>query len=260
LGTRPEKASEQFARLEAEVGYTFQRRELLQEALTHRSAADAAQWNERLEFLGDAVLGLAISTELFRSGEHLVEGDLSKLRASIVNEKCLAAKARSISLGESLNLGRGEEIAGGRNKDSILADATEAFLGAVYLDGGFPAAHHLVRKLFSCELDGTSTLTTARDYKTELQELVQERSKYLPVYEVVSETGPAHQREFEVTVTIDGQLMGRGCGCSKKRASVAAAKEALIAIEKSESRKNRESSGPGKKDLTRSGAMHRGDL
>lgn len=243
---RQKQATEQFTRLEAEVGYTFQRRELLQEALTHRSAAEAVLWNERLEFLGDAVLGLAISTELFRSGEHLVEGDLSKLRAAIVNEKCLAAKARSIELGDSLNLGRGEELAGGRNKDSILADATEALLGAVYLDGGFPEAHAVVTRLFRCELDGSSSLTTARDYKTELQELVQERSKYLPVYEVVSEAGPAHQREFEVTVTIDGKLMGRGCGCSKKRASVAAAREALTAIEDAES--------------IRSGAVRRGEI
>jgi len=247
-------ASERFTRLEAEVGYTFQRRELLQEALTHRSAVSATQWNERLEFLGDAVLGLAISTELFRNGENFVEGDLSKLRAAIVNEKCLAAKARSIELGKCLQLGRGEELAGGRHKDSILADATEALLGAVFLDSGFPEAHSLVQRLFRCELDGSSTLNTTRDFKTELQEYVQGQSKELPVYEVVNESGPAHQRTFEVTVTIDGRLMGRGCGCSKKRASVAAAREALVTIEK------QKKAGPRSSGQSRSGASLRSDL
>ena len=233
---RERQGTEQFTRLEAEVGYNFQRRELLVEALTHRSAVDAAQWNERLEFLGDSVLGLAISTELFRAGQQLVEGELSKLRAAIVNEKCLAAKARSIRLGEFLILGRGEEIAGGRYKDSILADAVEALLGAVYLDGGFPAVQSLVVRLFRCELDGSSDLICTRDFKTELQEHVQGLSKDLPVYEVVGETGPAHQRTFEVTVKIDGALVGRGTGCSKKRASIVAAREALTAIEKTANR------------------------
>ena len=248
------QGTEQFTRLEAEVGYNFQRRELLQEALTHRSAVGAGQWNERLEFLGDAVLGLAISTELFHSGDHLVEGDLSKLRAAIVNEKCLAAKARSIGLGDALNLGRGEELAGGRRKDSIRADAAEALVGAVYLDGGFSAAQSLIKRVFSCELDGSSQLITSRDFKTELQEHVQGRSKELPVYEVVSETGPAHQREFKVSVAIDGKIVGCGLGCSKKRASVEAAREALLAIEKQEKMSSR-SSGQA-----RSGAAHRSEI
>lgn len=229
---------EALARLEESLAYDFQRRELLEEALTHRSAADCSARieNERLEFLGDAVLSLAVSTEIFSQtspeAAMLPEGELSKLRAAIVNEKSLATKARGIGLGCCLRLGRGEDMAGGRNKDSILADAFEALLGAVYLDGGFPAAHTVVKTIFAGELNGSGRPVGQRDWKTELQELIQSRSRQLPVYQVISEEGPPHARIFAVEVAVDGRVVGVGSGGSKKRASMEAARVALSHFEK----------------------------
>lgn len=215
------------ALLQKSLGYEFKRPEILDEALTHASASSGAKWNERLEFLGDAVLSLGISTRLHARAEQFKEGDLSRIRAALVNEGFLAGVARRIHLGDAVRLGRGERKAGLSDRDSILADALEAVLGAVYLDGGFDAARFVVDRLFQEELEGPLDHLIARDFKTELQEVVQGRLKERPDYVVLDETGPQHVRMFTVAVTIQGVEMGRGSGNTKKSAAQAAAAIAL---------------------------------
>jgi ribonuclease-3 len=222
------------AAVEKSLGYGFKRPELLDEALTHRSAVTVvapdggdSAWNERLEFLGDAVLSLGISTRLHARAEQFKEGELSKIRAALVNEGFLAGVARRIKLGDAIRLGRGERKAGLDDQDSILADALEAVLGAVYLDGGFDAARSVVDRLFQEELGGPLDHLFARDFKTELQEVVQGRLKERPDYVVLDESGPQHARTFTVAVSIQGIEMGRGTGNTKKNAAQAAAAVAL---------------------------------
>lgn len=222
------------ASVEKSLGYGFKRPELLDEALTHRSAVTGfapdggdSAWNERLEFLGDAVLSLGISTRLHARAEQFKEGELSKIRAALVNEGFLAGVARRIKLGDAIRLGRGERKAGLDDQDSILADALEAVLGAVYLDGGFDAARSVVDRLFQEELEGPLDHLIARDFKTELQEVVQGRLKERPDYVVLDESGPQHARTFTVAVNIQGIEMGRGAGNTKKSAAQAAAAVAL---------------------------------
>ncbi|MEY4632141.1 MAG: hypothetical protein RIQ81_2261 [Pseudomonadota bacterium] len=220
---------------EKSIGYSFKQRDLLVEALTHSSAGmdstmpvnPARRWNERLEFLGDAVLSLGISTRLFAREELFKEGDLSRIRAALVNEGFLAGIARRLRLGDEIQLGRGERKAGLAEQDSILADALEAVLGAVYLDGGFDAARFVVDRLFQEELEGRLAHLVGRDFKTELQELVQGLHKERPEYVVVGEEGPPHARTFTVSVSVLGREMGQGCGVSKKAASQMAAQAAL---------------------------------
>jgi len=235
-------ASRRLEDLEAALGYTFQDKALLYEALTHRSAVTTSPpagqaagqaghvslaWNERMEFLGDAVLGLAIGSRLIERSEVFAEGELSKLRAALVNEAFLASVARRIDLGNWLIIGRGEELAGGRDKDSLLADAVEAVLGAVFRDGGFERARTLVALLFGDALGGALEGLKGRDFKSELQELVQARLKARPEYVLVDEGGPAHAKSFAVAVFIGSREWGRGRGASKKRASQEAARNAL---------------------------------
>ena len=231
------------AHFETVLGHTFKQPGLLIEALTHSSAVAGAskaaaapkvrrRWNERLEFLGDAVLSVSISTRLFGRAEQFKEGELSKIRAALVNESFLAAIARRIKLGEIIQLGRGERKAGMDNQDSILADALEAVLGAVYLDGGFDAARSVVDRLFQEELEGPLDLLIVRDFKTELQEIVQGLHKELPEYLVTGESGPSHARSFTVVVKILGIEFGRGSGGTKKSASQVAAHTALVKIQK----------------------------
>jgi ribonuclease-3 len=214
--------------LEAILQYSFQRQELLHLALTHRSAPlqPGEAHNERLEFLGDAVLDLAISDLLMRRFPESNEGDLSKMRASLVNAQVLAAKAAAVSLGHWLRLGGGEERSGGRDKPSILASAYEAVLGAVYLDGGFSPALTLVSQHFAEELEEKSRVIQF-DSKTRLQEITQKIFKETPVYAVVETVGPDHQKRFISQVTIAGKLYGRGEGPNKKSADQAAAFETL---------------------------------
>ena len=237
LWQRRQPASRRIEDLESTIGWTFKNKAFLYEALTHRSAVVSTgaeptlAWNERMEFLGDAVLGLAIAQHLIERSEVLTEGELSKLRAALVNEAHLAAVARRIGLGDWLVLGRGEELAGGRNKDSLLADAVEALLGAVFRDGGFETARLLVKLLFSTDLGGELEALRGRDFKSELQELVQARLKARPEYKVLSEGGPAHAKSFEVAVLISNREWGRGHGASKKRASQEAARNALSGLQ-----------------------------
>lgn len=218
--------------LEKAIGYSFKKRELLQRAMTHKSYANenklaSDHHNERLEFLGDAVLELAISELLMTRYPHFSEGDLSKLRAAIVNEKQLASFSRGFGLGDYLYLGKGEEQTSGREKPSLLADAYEAILGAIYLDRGFDKATQVIRRHYSGLLDGTPSEDFYKDYKTELQEKSQGLYRAIPRYRLVGEKGPDHDKVFEVELSIRNEVLGRGEGRNKKDAEQQAAREAL---------------------------------
>lgn len=201
---------------------------LLELALTHRSFAfeeGGLDTNERLEFLGDAVLGLVVTDLIYREMPEDEEGQLAKLRAAAVKEAALAAVAREIGLGVHVRLGKGETASGGADKESILADTFEAVLGAYYLDQGFTSAFDLVDGLFRDRLDDLASRGAALDYKTSLQELTAAEFEELPVYEV-EEDGPDHEKTFTAKVTVRGEIQGRGEGASKKKAEQAAAREA----------------------------------
>ena len=225
------------AEAEKKIGYTFRNKALLERALTHSSYAnevygDHLQCNERLEFLGDAVLGAIVGDALFREYQDKAEGDLTRLRASVVCEKSLGALAFAIGLNEELRLGKGEELAGGRKKISIAADAVESVIAAVYLDGGICAAQELVLRLLADTIRAAGTGTvSSRDSKTELQELLQHSGNPEVRYEILSETGPDHAKSFVAAVYGDGRELGRGTGTSKKRAEAEAAEAALRALQ-----------------------------
>jgi ribonuclease III len=217
------------ADLERRLDYTFVRPELLRIALTHPSAAVGADLHyERLEFLGDAVLDLAIADLLMRRLPEAKEGVLSKERASIVNGRTLAAKAQEIGVGRALRLGKGEEKSGGRDKVSILAASFEAVIGAIYIDSGLRPAQEVIEALFADDIGGPST---ERDYKTELQEIAYRRFRSQPVYELVSSRGPDHAKMFTTRIRIAGRELGVGEGGSKKQSEQAAARAALDRIE-----------------------------
>lgn len=222
-----------YAALEKNVGYRFRDRRLLQEALTHRSRANEVSGglpdNQRLEFLGDSILGFIIGHELFLRHPDWKEGELSRHRSALVDEENLARLARGVDLGSCLGIGRGEELSGGREKKSLLADAYEAFLAAVYLDGGMQAVQRLVRRQFGHLLAGEPA-TLSRDYKTELQELTQARLAVIPRYELLESTGPDHDRSYRVAVFVNDAIAGEGVGRSKKGAQQAAARQALETI------------------------------
>lgn len=212
------------------LSYTFQDIGLLQQALVHRSYINerpglGLESNERLEFLGDAVLSVVVSHLLTQGFPDADEGELSRLRAGLVNEAILANLARRLDVGRFISLGKGEELTGGRDKPSILADTYEAMIGAVYLDGGFEGAFHLISSHYSYILK--ESWKKGRDYKTEFQEYTQESFKELPWYILIGEKGPEHNKVFEVEVLIKGQVFGRGKGRSKKEAEQKAAQEAL---------------------------------
>src|SRR5579862_5929579 len=216
------------AALERALGHRFTRPEHLALALTHRSSGEADN-NEKLEYLGDAVLALAMADLLMVRFPEARVGELSKMRASLVNADVLARKAREMDLGRWLRVGKGEEKSGGRAKPSILAAAYEAVLGAVYLDAGFECARAVVESHFAAEatLDATFGL---RDYKTGLQELTQRLFRETPAYTLVEESGPDHAKRFVVEIAIGGRPRARGVGASKKSAEQAAAMEALAAL------------------------------
>ncbi|MEO7794037.1 MAG: ribonuclease III [Thermoanaerobaculia bacterium] len=225
--------SELLTALEARFGHTFRNRELLDDALTHRSWANeagGAAHYERIEFLGDAVLGLVTADWLFELHARRPEGELSLHKSMLVSEGPLAAYASKLALGEGLRLGAGEERSGGRLKASLLADVLEALFGAVYLDAGFEAAKQVVRLY----LESASELPMAQraiDPKTSLQEQVQARGWPLPAYSVVEESGPDHDKVFTVEVHLQEKLAGRGIGRTKKGAEQAAAGGALSMLE-----------------------------
>jgi ribonuclease-3 len=217
------------AGVEAGLGYRFTRPDWLVEALTHRSSGGDEPNNEKLEFLGDAVLALAMSDLLMSRFPEAREGELSKIRASLVNAEVLARKARELDLGRWLRLGKGEEKSGGREKISILAAAYEAVLGALYLDGGFEAARRVIEEQFGGDVVEHLTVGL-RDYKTQLQELTQRLFREAPVYALVEQSGPDHAKRFVSEIAIAGRRYARGVGHSKKTAEQAAAMATLAAL------------------------------
>lgn len=221
------------ADIQQRIDYQFSNAELLERALTHKSYANENRvpyHNERMEFLGDAVLNLVVSEYLMKTCPDSTEGDLSRFRAAVVSEPALAAIAREIGLGSYILLGRGEEQTGGRDKGSLLANCLEALIASIYLDTGKESANAFVIRFFENIIKKTCTSRGTLDHKTELQELCQERLKQLPEYKVVSESGPDHQKQFEVEVWIKDQVSGRGIGRSKKEAEQRAAKEAIARL------------------------------
>ena len=219
--------------LENAIGYRFHNISLLQNALAHSSYANE-RWhnslmsNERLEFLGDSILGMVVADHLYRNFPNRPEGELTRMRADMVCEKALAQIAGRIGLGGHMLLGKGEEQGGGRSRDSILADAVESVIAACYLDGGMDAAVAFIRQFVLVNVP-VSRLNNA-DYKTALQELVQQKRNQTLVYTLVGESGPDHDKKFEVELTLNGQVVGKGIGSSKKRAEQAAAHAALEAL------------------------------
>lgn len=223
---------------EKNLGYGFKKRSYLFRALTHKSYANErnmspSENNERYEFLGDAVLELAISHILIDKFPDLPEGELSKIRAAVVNEVHLAEIARWIELGDYLNLGKGEEMTGGRDKPSLLSDAYEAVLGAIYLDRGFNKVKKLVNGHFQSALKDVGKKGFYKDYKTRLQEIAQSKFRTIPKYKLTKESGPDHRKVFEINLYIADELCGVGKGHSKKLAEQDAAKAALEKITKS---------------------------
>jgi ribonuclease-3 len=218
--------------LERALGVRFEDGELRDQALTHRSFAfeqELAFNTERLEFLGDAVLGLVVTDLAYREFPDLSEGELAKLRAAIVNMGALAEVARDLGLGSVIRLGKGEELSGGRDKSSILADALEAILGAVYLDLGLDAARRIIERLFRPRMVAYVRGEGERDYKTILQELASQDLRALPEY-LIDERGPDHEKEFTATVFLAGRPYGSGTGRSKKEAEQQAAHEAYVKL------------------------------
>jgi ribonuclease-3 len=224
-----------YAILEQNLGYWFRDASLCEAALTHKSWMNETEEsgrtdNERLEFLGDAVLALVTSDLLMRRFPDQPEGELSKARAAIVNESGLAQVAESLSLGQWIFLGRGEEQAGGRQKRSLLANTFEALVGAVYLDGGFEAAFQVADRLFSPLIADVPT-AASKDFKSRLQELAQARLQLAPTYTVLSEQGPDHAKTFEIAILIGDKEYGRAFGRSKKEAQQNAAQQALALMD-----------------------------
>ena len=216
-------------KLEARLGYRFRNTGLLEHALTHSSYANehrasGATSNERLEFLGDSILGLIVAEYLFRTHPDMPEGELTRTRAALVCEESLYEVAKALDLGAHLKLGKGEAAGGGRTRPSILADATEATLAAVYLDGGMEAARSIIRTFI---LDKEREKAVDRDYKTALQELVQRKPGESVRYHLVREIGPDHARIFVMEATVDGVTAGQGKGHTKKEAEQMAARAAL---------------------------------
>lgn len=219
--------------LETAIGYRFKNISLLQNALAHSSYANE-RWhnglmsNERLEFLGDSILGMTVAEHLYRNFPDRPEGELTRMRADMVCETSLAAVAQRIGLGQHLLLGHGEEQGGGRERISSLADAVESIIAACYLDGGFESAADFIRRFILCDVPVKQLHNM--DYKTALQELVQKKKNQVLTYKLVGESGPDHDKEFVVEVALNGQIIGKGIGRSKKKAEQAAAQVALEAL------------------------------
>ena len=216
--------------LEQAIGYRFKNITLLQNALAHSSYAnerwhDSLKSNERLEFLGDSILGMMVADHLYRSFPDRPEGELTRMRADMVCEQSLAKIADKIRLGDHLLLGHGEEQGGGRGRASILADAVESVIAATYLDGGMEAARKFITDFVLCNVP-VSRLQNV-DYKTQLQELVQQKKNQVISYTLIGESGPDHDKHFNVEVSLNGEVVGQGSGTSKKRAEQDAASKAL---------------------------------
>ncbi len=219
--------------LEQILGYEFKNRELLLTALTHSSYANenrssGAVCNERLEFLGDSILGMSVARYLYREFPNMPEGEMTRLRAELVCEQNLFEASKKMRLGNFLRLGKGEESGNGRSRPSILADAVEALIAAVYLDGGRDVVHAFIFKFILSSLNEKNKL---RDYKTALQELIQRKNGNQLVYNIIAESGPDHCKQFDAEVLLNGERVGIGSGRSKKEAEQEAAKNALSGLE-----------------------------
>lgn len=225
-----------FERLQRGIPYHFVQVKLLRAAMTHSSYAneqsDGSEHNERLEFLGDAVLELCISEELFRRFPDTREGELTAMRSRLVNQDCLASLARSIGLHEAIELGRGEETQGGRERDSLLSDAFEALLGAIFLDGGYRAAQQTVGRLFASQWPSGGGKPKNKDGKSRLQEATQQLFKERPAYMLLESAGPEHDKKFTVRLELPDKTVFIAEGSSVKRAEQTAALQALAWIEK----------------------------
>lgn len=222
--------------LESALGYFFKNPLLLKESLTHKSkhhedTLHHPSHNERLEFLGDAVLSLVISECLFAKKAEFDEAQMSKMKSYLVKENVLYEIAKRLDLGNYIKLGKGEDLAGGRNKKSILADAVEALIGAVFIDSSYEETRRVVLGLYEEKIHNVINKKEGADFKSELQELCQGRYGRLPEYRIVKQEGLDHKKTFTVEAYINGNLMGRGAGKSKKEAEAASAKEALEKIE-----------------------------
>ena len=220
--------------LEVAIGYRFQNITVLQNALTHSSYAnerwhDSLKCNERLEFLGDAVLGMVVAEHLYCNYPDRPEGELTRMRADMVCETALAAAANKVELGKHMLLGNGEEQGGGRTRPSILADAFESVIAAAFLDGGMAAAKSIIERFILTNVPVKQM--KIQDYKTALQELVQKKRNQTITYELVSESGPDHDKSFTVELRLNGKVVGRGTGSSKKRAEQDAARAALETLQ-----------------------------
>lgn len=220
--------------LESKLGYQFQNPKLLDHALTHSSYANehhlgSISSNERLEFLGDSVLGMIVADHLYRTFPDLPEGDLTRIRANLVCEGSLVLVAKEWDLGRYLKLGKGENACGGRSRPSILADAVEAVLAAVFLDGGLEHDRDIIQRFLLDRMEQVNR--ASRDHKTYLQELVQRKSGQVLHYELIGESGPDHNKTFQMQVLLNGQPVGQGTGHSKKEAEQAAANAAIERLE-----------------------------
>jgi len=229
----------QLKELERQIKFRFREKKILNQALSHRSfgyekykGKKDFKANEELEFLGDAVLGLVVSEYFYRHFPYSGEGNLSRLRANIVNRNVLYPKALALDLGKYLLISRSEEKSGGRKRSGLLADALEALIGAVYLDGGFKKAGLFVSTLFKKELKEAGEPQYFRDYKSLLQEFAQSKYKTIPHYKVVSAEGPDHRKVFSVSVELKGEIFGRGKGLSKKEAEQQSAKVAFEKLQR----------------------------
>ena len=230
-----EAKNSDFNALNRKLGYRFKRKDILEKAFRHASYVNEREKrdlgsNERLEFLGDAVLDLAISHILMDLFEDVDEGELSKYRASVVNEGGLCRVAKELHLGNYMFLGRGEELTQGREKPSILANTMEALLGALYLDAGFERIKEIIQRLFMPLIEKINSDGVMNDFKSILQEHTQEKYKQRPEYRLVEERGPAHDRTFRVSLRLDGRIIAGGEGKSKKEAEQKAAREAFFCL------------------------------
>ena len=222
--------------LEEKIGYQYKDNSLLEQALTHSSFANEQKINksknyERLEFLGDAVLELVSSEFLFRTNPDMPEGKLTRTRASMVCEPALAYCARDLELDKFIRLGKGEELTGGRYRDSIISDVMEAVIGSLYLDGGFVVAHDFIHRFILSDLENKILFY---DAKTVLQEIIQQKPGNVLTYELISEEGPDHDKIFKVEANINGKALTQGCGRTKKAAEQQAAYEAILYFRKQE--------------------------
>jgi ribonuclease-3 len=236
VGTRVVRLRDEFEELQQRVGYRFKDRGLLEHALTHKSRAaeDASGGvadNESLEFLGDAVLGLVVADLLFRRYPTYSEGQKSKIKAAVVSTQSLGRHAEQLRLGEHLILGRGEEKTGGRFKQALLADAYEALIAAIYLDGGLPAASGFLERELNDAIEAAAQQTVVgQDYKSALQERLQALGRPLPEYRLAGEVGPDHRKQFSIEVVVAGEVLGAATGRAKKEAEQEAARLALARL------------------------------